>query len=459
MDFDKILRVALYVRVSTEEQALHGYSLAAQEAALVDYANKNGYRIVGIYRDEGFSARKPATKRKKMQELLADVEAGKIDLIIFTKLDRWFRSVREYHTVQAVLDRAHVAWKTILEDYSTATADGRLKVNIMLSVAENEADRTSERIKFVFDNKAKNREYPFGLPPYGYKIERIDGLRRLIKDPETEEVVEYFWDNFYQYKSVRRAGRETNLKFGLSRSHKSWMIMSRSIYYTGRRDDVLDYCPAYIDYDKWADLQRPELRIKATRGDRFYLFTGLLYCPVCGKRLKGNFMNDRRSGKEYRFYRCPYFGLGYCVYKRAVTEIKVEKFLLAHIGDEIKQYLVNVSTKEAARKKPRKKIDVQKLNDQLRRLNNIYLVGNISDKEYTDQSNKIKEMLKKAKEEEEPAAKLEGMGKLLHFIETDFQRNYAKMTQQEKQFFWHEIISEIKLDDNRPVGIVFKDGL
>lgn len=73
----KILRAALYPRVSTEEQVLHGYSLDTQETELVKYAQEKGYKIVGIYRDEGFSARKPVLKRKVMQELLADVEAGK----------------------------------------------------------------------------------------------------------------------------------------------------------------------------------------------------------------------------------------------------------------------------------------------------------------------------------------------------------------------------------------------
>ena len=82
-----------------------------------------------------------------------------IDLIIFTKLDRSFRSVRDNHAVQAILDKNNVVWRAILEDYQTETADGRLKVNIMLSVAENEADRTSERIKFVFANRVKNGEY------------------------------------------------------------------------------------------------------------------------------------------------------------------------------------------------------------------------------------------------------------------------------------------------------------
>ena len=82
------------------------------------------------------------------------MRAGKIDIVVFTKLDRWFRNIAEYYKVQEVLETHNVNWKTIHEDYDTSTASGRLKINIMLSVAQDEADRTSERIKAVFDSKS-----------------------------------------------------------------------------------------------------------------------------------------------------------------------------------------------------------------------------------------------------------------------------------------------------------------
>ena len=185
---DNILRAALQPRVSTDEQVRKGDSLDAQEEALIKYANEHNMKIVGIYRDEGHSARKPVLKRPTMLHLLEDVKAGKIDVILFTKLDRWFRNVSEYHAIQKILEKHNVVWQAILEDYQTATADGRLKVNIMLSVAENESDRTSERIKFVFDAKLAKKEVFFNLP-YGYKAEMIDGVRRAVKDSEVEHIL------------------------------------------------------------------------------------------------------------------------------------------------------------------------------------------------------------------------------------------------------------------------------
>lgn len=459
MNIEKIQRVAIYIRVSTEEQALHGYSLDAQEAALTEYAEQHGYKIVGIYRDEGFSARKPATKRKKMQELLADVEAGKMDMILFTKLDRWFRSIKEYHTVQAVLDKNKVVWKAVLEDYQTATADGRLKVNIMLSVAENEADRTSERIKFVFENKRRNGEYCHGgaATPFGYKPEIVDGTRKLVKNPELQDAVAAFWEKMVKYRNASRAGRETNLEFGLKRTQKSWSLTARNVIYTGELRGIKDFCPAYVSREDWEELQHPERRIKSTRGNRVYLFVGLFRCPVCGKTLKANYKTyPRDRDKEYYMYRCSNANARVCSYRRTLSENKVEKYLVTHLGEYLESYIMDAD-RRMKKKAPRKKTDVNKLNEQLRRLNNIYLAGNISDQEYSDQVKMVKGMIADIERQEHQSEKVTDLTGLLRFVKTDFPETYGNMSREERQRFWHTIIDRIELDDNQVSKIIFRD--
>ncbi len=459
MQGNKILRAALYPRVSTEEQVLHGFSLDTQERELIKYADENGYKIVGIYRDEGFSARKPVLKRKVMQELLADVEAGKIDIILFTKLDRWFRSVGEYHKVQAVLDKNRVVWRTILEDYQTETADGRLKVNIMLSVAENEADRTSERIKFVFNGKIQRGEYCYGGPatPFGYKVEMIDGIRKLVKDPETEEAAALFWDTFYSTGSIRKAGREVGLKCSAGRTHKSWMRTSRNEIYTGEFKGVKNFCPAYISRDKWEELQHPERRVKNTPGGRNYLFVGLLICPVCGGTLKANYKiypNDRSI--EYYSYRCNSKALGRCTYSRSISEKKFEKYMVKNIAYFLEDYAISVSVKPPEPKKRRKKIDADKLREQLRRLNNIYISGNMSDAEYNEQADALQNAIsaadREAREDQQPI-NLDAMREIL---KSGFERQYYSFTREERQRFWRSIIDRVLFDDNQVKKIIFK---
>ena len=228
---NNVLRVALLTRVSSSEQVSRGYSLQAQETALVEYANNNHMKIVGIYRDEGHSARKPILKRPVMLQLLEDVKTGKFDRILFTKLDRWFRNVSEYHAIQAILDKHNVSWQAILEDYQTVTADGRLKVNIMLSVAENEADRTSERIKFVFNAKKANKECYFKVPK-GYIAENIDGIRRVVKDPECKHIMEDFF-RLALATNISQASMIMHDKYNLNQSYRIWRQSASHEIYTG----------------------------------------------------------------------------------------------------------------------------------------------------------------------------------------------------------------------------------
>ena len=92
-------RVALYLRVSHEEQVISHLSLDAQKEALTKHAKERGYSIVDIYADEGITARKQLKKRKELQRLLEDVKKDKIDLILVTKLDRWFRNIKDYRNI------------------------------------------------------------------------------------------------------------------------------------------------------------------------------------------------------------------------------------------------------------------------------------------------------------------------------------------------------------------------
>lgn len=160
---ERVEEVALYVRVSTEEQALNGDSLRTQREELTKYAITNGFHIFGIYEDDGFSATN--LKRPALQRLLKDIEQNKINRILITKLDRLSRGVRNYYKILDTLDEHGVFWQTVFEKYDSSTANGRLHINIMLSVAENESAQTSERIRSVFKTKLENKEIIAGKLP------------------------------------------------------------------------------------------------------------------------------------------------------------------------------------------------------------------------------------------------------------------------------------------------------
>lgn len=457
MSPDTVVRVALYPRVSTEEQFLKGYSLQTQEEVLTQYAEDHGYKIVGAYRDEGHSARKPALKRKMMQQLLADVEAGKIDRILFIKLDRWFRNVREYHKIQEILEKHNVTWQAILEDYSTATADGRLKVNIMLSVAENESDRTSERIKFVFDGKRRRREWCFtGGPdqwPYGYRPELVDGVKRCVKDPEKSSIVQDFWDYVLAYNSVRKAGMYCCEKYGLTRSYRSWMCMARREIYTGTFNGIDGYCEPYISRSDWERIILNHETVKKTqRPERVYLFTGLIRCPCCGNTLKATFKtypNDRT--KEFRSYRCNNSKLRQCDFHHTISERKLEKYLLANIRNDMEALVLDYDARsKIQRLQPVRDIIV--LQEQLRRLNVIFMAGNIPDEEYIAETKRLKAEIEKIKAEDAQNAPAD-LSYIKEVLEKDLLSAYDDFTLENKQRFWRSLIEEIHVDGPNIAGI------
>ncbi len=456
-----ILRVALYIRVSTEEQAMHGYSLQAQEDNLVQYAQEHGYKIVGIYRDEGNSARKPITKRKVVLQLLEDVEAGKLDLILFIKLDRWTRNVEAYHTVQKVLDAHNVSWQTTMEDYETLTANGRFKVNIMLSVNESESDRTSERIKFVFEGKRQRREWCFtGGPdkwPYGYMPQQIDGVKRCVKNPETEPILQDFWDYVVKYNSVRKAGMYCCEKYGITRHYRSWMGTARNELYTGTFRGVEDYCPSYISRADWERIILGHQLIKKTQNpERIYLFTGLIRCPCCGNTLKGSFKtypSDR--SKEYNGYRCNNSRLRLCSFPHQLSERKMEKQLKEGIREKMKEFILETEIRQAEKKAQPKVHDLVALNEQLRRLNNIYIAGNISDDDYTEETLRIKSAIEKAKQIESEDKPLD-LSKLRELYNSDFIGAYEQLPKEDQRRFWRSLLEEIYIEGNSITGVKFR---
>lgn len=171
-------RVACYIRVSSEEQKLHGISLDAQIDKLTAYAKDHELKIVEWYKDEGVSGRKLIRKRPELQRMLNDAQARKFDRIIFIKLDRFFRSVAEYHECMKKINP--VVWTATEEKYDLTTANGRAFVNMKLTIAELEADQTGERIRLVNDYKVKAGRALAGYKSLtmGYTTAEVDGVKR-----------------------------------------------------------------------------------------------------------------------------------------------------------------------------------------------------------------------------------------------------------------------------------------
>ena len=455
----KILRAGLFERVSTEEQAKYGFSIQSQIDALEEHCKKNNLKIVDHYCDEGVSAGKPYTKRPEMKRLLDDVQAGKIDIIIFTRLDRWFRNVQEYFKVQEILDRYKVEWRAIWEDYDTTTANGRMAITIFLAIAQAEREKTAERIKSVFENKRKRKESFFGKSstPAGYMEEEDEnGVRRLIKDPDLKQAFEEFWDIAVQYQNISKAAKHVNLEYGLTRSRHKWLELAKKEIYTGTYKGVENYCPAYVSRKNWLMLQDRGF-VKQTQNNRIYLFSGLIKCPECNRNMSARYTTQKlKDGtkREYFSYRCPDKEIQLCSNKYSVFQLKMETWLLEHLKDLA---LTEIDRIEIAKAKPRSKpkTNINSLKEQLRRLNTIYMAGNKTDEEYIKEQKELKNAIKKAEENEPESIHDKDMSVLNYIIETDFRTHYESLDDEDKRAFWRYIIKEIHVEGNEIVSVDF----
>lgn len=449
--YDRVLRAALYERVSTTEQSMNGYSIDAQKDNLEEHAKKNNMKIVGHYTDAGISGTKPPLKRPDLKRLLDDVEAGKVDIILFTKLDRWFRSVKEYFKVQEILDTYGVQWRAIHENYDTTTANGQMAITMFLAIAQNERDRTAERIKVVLDHKRKNKEACFGgnAIPLGYKKEADEnGVMRLVKDPETQQAVEEFWDIMLKENNLNKAIRHMVNAYGINKDWKSWMRMTRSDFYCGIHRGVQDYCEPYVSPEDFLALheKRPQ---KATPTGRIYLLRGLIRCPECGQKLCGD--ADTRKNKVYKTYRCAYRARG-CRNHGSYSELKLMKQLVNGLDGYLREEIAAAEI-ELAKPRPKPKTNIKELKEKQRRLTVAYMAGNKTDEEYLQEDAELKSLIAKAEKTAPPEPR--NIQPLKDLLESDFKSIYESLTEEEKQIFWTKLIKEIKLDGKRIKRVIF----
>lgn len=437
-----MLRVALYIRVSTEEQALHGDSIEAQKQALIEYAQKNQYKIIDYYIDDGFTA--TSLKRPSLQRLLKDVREDKIDLIIFTKIDRWSRGVRNYYKIQDVLDNHKVNWKTIFENYDTSTAAGQLHINIMLSVAENEAAVTSERIKVVFKNKIKNKEVITGKVPKGYKIEN----KKLVIDKETVNIVESIFSHFEIHQSKRSTMNFIRDELGVNLSYKTISnILSNSLY-KGEYRGIVNYCPAIIDKKRFDKIQTVLKRnISTNTSNRIYLFSSLLVCSHCNHNLGG--FNTKHNDKFFFNYRCNYnYYRKLCDNNRCISEKKIEKKIIEQFKIQLHEYIVDYEVKKKNKPKKSNKTEIE---NKIKKLNDLYINDFITLEEYKEKHEFYKS---KIIEDECPQDEF-NIESYKEMLNIDFKKTYMNLDREDKRAFWRSFIKEIKIDHECNVKLKF----
>jgi site-specific DNA recombinase len=180
---------AIYIRVSTQDQAQHGFSLDAQQDSLLNYAKVLGYEIFKVYRDEGKSAKD--LKRPEMQQLLKDAEEKKFQAIFIYKLDRFSRSLKDLILTIDKLKELGIDFISLQDKIETASASGKLMFQIIGAFAEFERNIIGDRTKFGMERKAKEGGF-ITKAPKGYKLLN----KQLLVDNDESAKVKAIFEEF-----------------------------------------------------------------------------------------------------------------------------------------------------------------------------------------------------------------------------------------------------------------------
>jgi DNA invertase Pin-like site-specific DNA recombinase len=438
------IRAGIYIRVSTEEQHLNGLSLPAQRLALEEYAANNGYTVVGIYADEGISARKSMSYRKDLLRLLEDVKQNKMDMILVTKLDRWFRNIKDYNITEEILRMHRCYWKTIFENYDSSTANGQMVINIMLSVNQAECDRTSERIKAVFDYKRSQGMCVTGMcAPYGYIIE--NGY--IKKDPSVSHIVDDAISYYFTCFSIRNTVNYIADKYGdKAPSYYKVDKFFHNPKYAGIDAKGNPYCDPYMSMEQYNIILKSRQAKTCSPSGYTYIFSSLITCPICGCKFSGR--QRKRINKDGSVY-CDirYNCVGKFKYHPGASfrESSIEKYLFDHINSAIESALIEYDL--SLTKEPRPVKTVQSSVEELNRLNTMYQKGRISEKYYEDEYKRLSEIIS-SMNIGVITEKREKLSSVLKKFNGDWIDLYEKLDNSHRRAFWKQIIEEIIIDPN-----------
>ena len=307
---DEKKKCGLYLRVSTEDQAREGFSLPEQRERLESFCKFKGYEIIDYYEDAGISA-KTGNYRPEFERLKNDIKAKKVNTIVALKLDRITRSIYDWENLMTFLDENNAYLDCVNDEINTTSANGKMISRLLMSVSQNEIERTSERTKVGLAGAIKCGHIPH-VAPLGYKHED----KRLVIDYSTKDIIVRIFDLYYNGYSYQKISNLFNEEKVLGKDN--WRdstiqtILENEIYkgdfIHGKRtkhptyyEDVVD---PIVSKEMWEDCQvQKKKNSRSYQRTLTYLYLQKLKCPKCGRILGGK-ATTKKNGKVYYYYYC-----------------------------------------------------------------------------------------------------------------------------------------------------------
>lgn len=475
-----------YGRVSSEESGLSGLSLSVQESEIRDYCKENGIKLLGYFEDPGVSAGLPVHRRPALVDCLEMIEKEKPDLLLIFRLDRLWRKVEQFYEVKKILDKNKTEFFCVDEpEYDTRTTNGRLFLNVRLSIAEAERDFTSDRIKAIFRSRMRKGIAPGGKKTFGYDYVRDEhGDFRMVINQDEAKIVRELFDHYLQCGSIEECTRWLNEEHGIIRGHKSMRyFILQNEHYIGRRvmweqgasrkdkskiiEVIENFCDPIIDMQTWERAQNLlEKHTKEPATKNRYIFSGLLRCSYCGRNLVGNPTQSVRGNYHYKAltYRCntprKESTKHLCDVKKYVREVEVEEYVKKNFVKLMEAHIFKAEESKPDYQGQEKRIaqKLAKARKKIGRINELYFEDAIDREEYDRRKKEVEDEIKKLEKEREDlgpidiASMRESLAELKNFEEI-----YDSLTSQQKNVFYKQFIDYIEVDvEKRTFDIHFQ---
>ncbi len=273
MGKEKNLRAAIYARVSTEDQAKEGFSLAAQVDRLQSYCKSREWEITGEYIDDGYSGRN--TKRPGYRNMMQ--EQDRWDMVVVIKMDRIHRNSKNFMLMMEDLNKSEKGFTSMTEALDTSTAMGRFVVDIIQRIAQLESEQIGERVYIGMEQKAKTNGGPLGFNiPFGYDY--VDG--KLLVNSKEAATVETIYELYLGGSSMNGVADFLNSKSIPTKMGRTWGAQTVSVILRN---------PLYCGYFHWEKYLR--------KGDHVPIVSKDTYNKVQDK-LKERSKNKNNKNKK-----------------------------------------------------------------------------------------------------------------------------------------------------------------
>ena len=398
MNNEKI-KCGIYMRVSTEDQAREGFSLPEQKERLEAYCKFNDYEIVEYYTDAGISA-KTGNHRPEYERMLEDGKTGKINMIIALKLDRITRSIKDWESLIEYSDKYKVEIAFVNDKIDTTNANGKMVSRIMMSVSQNEIERTSERTIVGLAGAIKQGHIP-ARAPLGYK--HID--RKLVPDPLTKDIAIRVFNLYFEGKSYTAIANIFNEEEVLGKTN--WRdtgilrILSNELYKGDYVSGKTIGKPVYyenvveplISRELWENCQvQKKKNQKSYMRTQTYMFLQKLKCPKCNRILAGGASHKIKSDKWYFYYRCEN-----C--RDNIKEIEIEETIKTLLSDileydnVVNEFFLPVLKSKIENPKETLEKELKSLKNKKDRIRKAYIDSVFTEDEYKEESKLIENQI------------------------------------------------------------------